>query len=217
MSDFFADAGAWIEQAGKDFVQVFEGDNAVEDDIETQTPTTDTVTEPPVKTRQLVGGVEMIGNSGNNVIEGDGVLFGRGGDDVIIAGNRSRIGSRLYGGSGDDILKGGGGEDLLYGGAENDVLIGGAGADIFAMSEGIDRVMDFSLLQNDKIFVSEIDGHEKYTGQITIIAEDGFGTILMSDSGDKMFIAGATGSDVYNSIIGANEGQLVAVNFEVLA
>ena len=29
---FFADAGAWIEQAGKDFVQLFEGDKAVESD-----------------------------------------------------------------------------------------------------------------------------------------------------------------------------------------
>ena len=33
MADLFADAGAWIEQAGKDFVQLFEGDKAVVSDV----------------------------------------------------------------------------------------------------------------------------------------------------------------------------------------
>ena len=37
------------------------------------------------------------------------------------------------------------------------------------------------------------------------------------ESGDTTVIRGATGSDVYNSITNANEGQLVAENFEVLA
>ena len=32
MSDFFADAGAWFDQAGKDIAEVFEGDKAVESD-----------------------------------------------------------------------------------------------------------------------------------------------------------------------------------------
>ena len=101
----------------------------------------------------------------------------------------------------------------FYTEALKDVLIGGAGADTFVMSKGVDQVMDFSLSQNDKIRVCLI-----YTCQIKVIqAEDGFGTTLMSDSGDKMIIRGATGSDVYNSIIGSNEGQLVAENFEVLA
>ena len=39
----------------------------------------------------------------------------------------------------------------------------------------------------------------------------------MSESGDQIFIKGATGPDVYNSIVHADPGQLVAVNFEVLA
>ena len=72
---------------------------------------------------------------------------------------------------------------------------------------------------------SSIDGidsgiQNRYTGQIEIEELNfgsNFGTILMSESGDRMFVEGATGSDVYNSIIDAVSDQLVAVNFEILA
>ena len=93
------------------------------------------------------------------------------------------------------------------------------------MSKGTDEVWDFNLSQNDKISIRLIDGidsgiHNRYTGQIEIKElnfNGNFATFLMSESGDRMFIQGATGSDVYNSIIDAVPGQLVAVNFEVLA
>ena len=145
--------------------------------------------------------------------DGNDILFSNGGNDYLIGGLGNDI---LVGNAGNDYLIGGLGNDALYGGAENDVLIGGNGADIFAMSKGIDEVMDFSLSQNDKIRVDKLDNSNYYAGHIRILAEDNFVT-LMSDDGDTMVIRGATGSDVYNSIIGVWPEQLVAVNFEVLA
>ena len=136
--------------------------------------------------------------------------------------------TKLVGGYGDDtifypandnvLMSGGYGNDILIGNGGNDYLIGGVGADIFVLSKGVDEVIDFSLSQNDKILVRNNHGFGNYIGQIKIVqSEYGFGTTLMSDDGDTMVIRGATGSDVYNSIVGVYEDQLVAVNFEVLA
>ena len=55
------------------------------------------------------------------------------------------------------------------------------------------------------------------TGQIGVM-EAGIDTILwFFESDDTTVIRGATGSDVYNSLIGDNEGQFIAVKFEGLA
>jgi Ca2+-binding RTX toxin-like protein len=78
------------------------------------------------------------GNSGNNIITGN-------------SGNNT-----LNGGSGVDTLLGGNGNDILIGGTGNDTLTGGAGSDRFTFnsrSEGIDRITDFSVV-DDTIAVS---------------------------------------------------------------
>jgi Ca2+-binding RTX toxin-like protein len=80
----------------------------------------------------------ITGNSGNNTLNG-----GDGNDT-------------LNGGAGVDSLLGGKGNDILIGGTGNDTLTGGVGSDRFTFnsrSEGIDRIADFSVI-DDTIFVS---------------------------------------------------------------
>ncbi|EIM29309.1 calcium-binding protein [Microvirga lotononidis] len=75
----------------------------------------------------------VVGNSGDNVIRG---------------------------GSGNDTLNGAGGNDTLHGGEGRDQLIGGAGADTFVfdtavMKTAADSVLDFSLAEGDRIWLSQ--------------------------------------------------------------
>ena len=205
MTDLIADAGARIEQAG------YGPQKVTSDDI--------SFLPDGYEATKLVGGY------------GDDTIFYPANDNVLMSGGYGN--DILVGNTGNDYLLGGHGEDFLHGGAENDVLIGGAGADTFVMSKGVDEVIDFSLSQNDKILVRNNHGFGNYIGQIKIVqSEYGFGTTLMSDDGDTMVIRGATGSDVYkslvnmqiqdgmyvyNSIINMNNVNIVAENFDVLA
>ncbi|MBX9252748.1 S8 family serine peptidase [Desmonostoc muscorum CCALA 125] len=80
----------------------------------------------------------ITGNSGNNTLDG------KDGNDT------------LNGGAGNDNLLGGNGNDILVGGIGNDTLTGGTGVDRFTFnsrSEGIDRIADFSVV-DDTIAVS---------------------------------------------------------------
>lgn len=77
---------------------------------------------------------------------GPGVIYGRGGDDVIVGDryvNNVLVTSddTFYGGSGNDALYGGAGNDNLYGGDGNDRLEGGAGNDVLDGGAGIDVLM----------------------------------------------------------------------------
>jgi microcystin-dependent protein len=58
---------------------------------------------------------------------GDDVIDGRSGNDIIIAHGGH---DTLHGGEGDDILVGGSGNDTLHGGPGMDTLIGGEGDDV---------------------------------------------------------------------------------------
>ncbi len=91
--------------------------------------------------------INGIGNTLNNSIAGNGAnnnLNGGTGNDT------------LTGGGGNDTLIGGTGNDVLVGGTGNDTLTGGSGSDRFTFnsrSEGIDRITDFSVV-DDTIYVS---------------------------------------------------------------
>ena len=95
--------------------------------------------------------------SGNDTLRGSGgndILDGGVGNDLLSGGSNFDF---LDGGIGNDILLGGTGNDTLIGGAGNDTLIGGAGQDFFQfliLNQEIDTIIDFSLLDNDKIRVS---------------------------------------------------------------
>ena len=95
---------------------------------------------------------------------GPDTLYGAGGNDTLhgLGGNDA-----LYGDSGDDVLLGDGGADILTGGEGADRLSGGARADLFVLGPaaasgshagmdlvpGIDRVMDFSRAEGDRLFL----------------------------------------------------------------
>lgn len=78
------------------------------------------------------------------------------GSDRVVAGNGP---NELYGNGGNDTLVAKNGDDMLFGGAGRDTLFGGKGADYFVFNEAplannIDRVMDFSRGQGDKLAFS---------------------------------------------------------------
>lgn len=115
------------------------------------------------KPTQDVNGEVIIGKKSNEALEGstsDDFINGKKGNDIITGyeGNDALLGNKgrdqLYGLLGDDYLSGGGGDDFLE---------GGEGADVFALSKGDDQIIDFSLVDGDKIYVQE-----KYLTQYVI-------------------------------------------------
>ncbi|WP_442581432.1 hypothetical protein ACSBOB_05400 [Mesorhizobium sp. ASY16-5R] len=102
-----------------------------------------------------------------------GLLFDADSDPNTISGTIStdtlfggRGQDRLFGDDGNDRLIGGFGDDYLTGGGGGDQLFGGAGADRFVFDAGdsptsgtLDRVMDFSRADGDKIDLRPIDSN----------------------------------------------------------
>ncbi|ANF82382.1 hypothetical protein A3K93_09370 [Acinetobacter sp. NCu2D-2] len=90
-------------------------------------------------------------------------IYGYDGDDVLTGGSANDI---IRGGSGNDTLNGGAGDDYLNGGSGNDTITGGLGADTVVFDllnntdatggNGKDTWTDFSLMQGDKIDISEL-------------------------------------------------------------
>ncbi len=79
-----------------------------------------------------------------------------GASDKVVAGDGP---NELYGNGGNDKLYGKGGDDILIGGAGRDTLYGGKGADYFVFDrtpggKNVDRVMDFSRKQGDKVVLA---------------------------------------------------------------
>ncbi|MEH2380015.1 MAG: calcium-binding protein [Nostoc sp.] len=111
------------------------------------------------------GNDSLFGDSGNDLLNGgagNDTLNGGTGNDTLFAGTGNDIlvggtgNDTLYGRAGNDTLNGGAGNDILVGGTGNDILTGGAGGDRFTFdsrSEGIDRITDFSVV-DDTIIVS---------------------------------------------------------------
>jgi Ca2+-binding RTX toxin-like protein len=153
----------------------------------------------------IIGGVgfdDANGNMGNDTIStgaGDDysvggkdkdLLFGDGGNDIVWGnlGDDSCVGGdgndQVRGGQGDDIIFGGPGDDFVSGDRGNDTINGGAGADLFHGSQdaGIDRVIDFSLAQGDRVF---LDPGTTYT-----LSQVGADTVLDMGGGNQMILVG---------------------------
>jgi Ca2+-binding RTX toxin-like protein/Tol biopolymer transport system component len=93
------------------------------------------------------------GTNGADVLQGlggDDKLYGWGGDD------------QLQGGSGNDVLRGYGGGDQLTGGLGADKFVYGAAADSTAAA--MDRILDFSQAQADKVDLSLLDAKPSVAG-----------------------------------------------------
>jgi len=114
------------------------------------------------------GSDTIYGYSATNIQ--NNIIYGLGGNDTILAQNGN---DTLYGGDGDDYLSGGEGDDILSGGDGADYLSGGYGSDTFVFEvasayNNVDIIDDFSLLQNDKLDISELlTGYNPLTDDIT--------------------------------------------------
>lgn len=161
----------------------------------------------------------ILGGDGNDDIYGDGgtadtyigndKLYGEDGDDYIFAGAGNDYLSggtgndALYGWTGNDTIHGGAGNDHIIGGAGNDILTGSTGADTFwymSRTEGVDRITDFNLAQNDKLELSNV---------LTNFDP-------VSDAIGKFLIATYSGGDTTISVNNAGTGASGATQLIVL-
>jgi Ca2+-binding RTX toxin-like protein len=157
---------------------------------------------------------DLHGNMGNDTISGgaggdwvvggkdDDLLYGGHGLDAfsqgadgndIVYGNLGN--DTCYGEDGDDLIRGGQQNDVLYGGAgddwlsgdrDNDTISGGSGADIFHTfgDAGIDRVLDFSRAEGDRV---QLDPGTTYS-----VAQVGADTVISMGGGAQMTLVGVS-------------------------
>ena len=155
----------------------------------------------------IVGGTgfdDINGNMGNDT------CVSGGGDDWVVGGrdNDSLQGSDganlVYGNLGSDTCDGGAGNDIVRGGQENDVVRGGAGADYVSGDKGddtvsggagadqfhsfgdagLDRVLDFSLAEGDRV---RLDPGTTYT-----VAQSGADTVVSMNGGGQVVLVGVS-------------------------
>jgi serralysin len=151
----------------------------------------------------LVGGGafdDMHGNMGDDVVYGgfgsdwvvggkdNDLLFGEDGDDLVYGnlGNDTCDGGAgadiIRGGQGGDSMTGGLGADFLSGDRGDDTMTGGGGADLFSSfaEAGIDRVLDFSVAEGDRV---RLDPGSTFTiaqvGGDTVITVGGAATVVL--------------------------------------
>jgi Ca2+-binding RTX toxin-like protein len=70
--------------------------------------------------------------------EGDDVITGSDGPDVLIGGGGE---DQIMGRDGDDVLDGGNGADVVFGGDDDDILLGGEGDDVLDAGNGDDVLL----------------------------------------------------------------------------
>ncbi|TAJ72223.1 MAG: calcium-binding protein [Phenylobacterium sp.] len=139
----------------------------------------------------------VVGGKDDDLIFGDDggdLVYGNLGADTCEGGAGADI---VRGGQGNDTLSGGPGDDFVSGDRGDDVMTGGLGADRFHSSSdaGLDRVLDFSLAQGDRV---QLDPGTTYSvsqsGDDTVIAMSAgqvvlVGVSMSSLTADSIFIA----------------------------
>jgi len=152
----FACACAGAPSAGATAPSCAEGPQRIGSTIE-GTPCADTIVAPPTVARVVGGGGDdvivspvaaalpcegtclSVGSQTFEGGEGDDVVFGERGNDILRGGPGD---DRLYGGIGDDLLEGGPGNDLLAGGFGADTIDGQEGDDYVRGDGTIDHIHD---------------------------------------------------------------------------
>ena len=155
----------------------------------------------------------ILGTDGPDVINagaGDDVICGEGGADTIVAGAGN---DTVFGGAGadtiqasrgDDVVYGNGGDDVVRGGKGTDILNGGSGNDDLRGDKGKDTINGDS--GNDKIRGDKgsdsIDGgsgsDELRGGQKDDVINGGNGTDLLVGGNGPDILDGGLGIDEYN-------------------
>lgn len=132
------------------------------------------------------GGAKLTGGGLSDDLRGragDDILDGQGGDDHI------------RGGRGDDLIHGGPGNDWESGDRGDDTLWGDAGADIFHSfgGAGIDRVMDFSVAEGDRV---ELDPGSRF--QVRQVGAD---TVIEIEGGAQVILVGVKAASLARDTI----------------
>ena len=134
-----------------------------------------------------VGGVGsdfVVGGKDNDLLfgeAGEDLVYGNLGTDTCEGGEGTDI---IRGGQDNDITNGGAGDDFVSGDKGDDTMTGGAGADIFHTfgDAAIDRVLDFSLTQGDRI---QLDPGTQFT-----VSQVGADTVINMTGGGQMVLVG---------------------------
>jgi serralysin len=126
----------------------------------------------------------VVGGKDNDALfgdEGGDIVYGNLGDDTCDGGSGADL---VRGGQGNDSLVGGSGDDWLSGDRGDDTISGGAGADVFHTfgDAGIDRVLDFSAAEGDRV---QLDAGTQYT-----VAQLGADTVISMTGGAQMILVG---------------------------
>jgi Ca2+-binding RTX toxin-like protein len=135
-----------------------------------------------------------VGGKDNDLLFGDDgndIVYGNLGDDSCDGGSGADI---VRGGQGNDTLSGGPGADFVSGDRGDDTMIGGTGADNFHSSSdaGIDRVLDFSVAQGDRV---QLDPGTTFT-----VSQVGDDTIVQLTAG-QVILVGVSMSSLLSSSI----------------
>ncbi len=125
-----------------------------------------------------------VGGKDNDLLfgeEGLDFVYGNLGDDTCDGGAGNDI---IRGGQFNDSLMGGTGNDFVSGDRGDDTMTGGTGADLFHSSSdaGIDRVLDFSVAQGDRV---QLDPGTQFT-----VSQSGADTLITTSGGGQMILVG---------------------------
>ena len=126
----------------------------------------------------------VVGGKGDDSLsgyDGDDIVWGNLGNDTLDGGWGA---DQVRGGQGDDVLFGGPGKDYISGDRGNDTETGGSGADTFHSfsGAGIDKVLDFSYAQGDRVM---LDPGTSYT-----VSQVGADTVVDMGNGDQVILVG---------------------------
>lgn len=147
------------------------------------------LTSLPVGTTSIV----VYGQGGNDIVIAAPntnvpmTVYGGAGNDIIVSGSGDDV---LIGGEGDDIITGGSGRDLMIGGAGRDTLIGGAADDILiagiANFSAVDILAIMAIWNGSGSFASRVGALSDYTSSVI---DDNAVDILLGSGGTDWFFA----------------------------
>ena len=131
-----------------------------------------------------------VGGKDNDSLSGGAdydLVYGNLGDDTCNGDDGNDI---VRGGQGNDVVNGGAGNDFVSGDKGDDTMIGGTGADSFHTfgDAGIDRVIDFSLAQGDRV---QFDPGTQFS-----VAQSGADTVITMTGGGQMILVGISMSSL---------------------
>jgi serralysin len=132
----------------------------------------------------------VVGGQDNDVLYGEGgrdLVYGNLGADTLTAGDGADV---VLGGQNEDVLYGGAGDDVLSGDRGADTESGGAGADVFSafVGAGLDRVIDFSAAEGDRVQLLGVTWWE--------VLQSGADTVIQLGGGDQLVLVGVNSAEL---------------------